>query len=539
MRNRIKFERMGFQALLLSLISATLMAQPPQLDHVVYGLFDYGCGAITFDDGISIEARKSDGTPIASFRIGSDVDLSNNFVLRIPMALSSGPGVAASGEVLDIVARSQDGTVLFTNSHQVSDSGTFGARDVGNGQGGDQAVAGPDQYICTLSTQLSGNHPIFGTGEWTLISGNGGLIAEPNNPNSEFSGQIGEDYQLQWTITSPSCPTSVDTVTISFSELMTPADAGEDMVICGNETQLAANWPLVGEGYWSVLSGGAGTFEDPFDPYTMFYGVAGTTYILQWQISSGSCEASADEVEIVLNAANSPDLLVDGPESIYCSQGATLVASEGFDHYQWSHGPTTRVVHVDGVGPTTYTVTGRMDNGCERIATHVVDFVPQNPDQVEIIVGMASYSICSQVGTPFTLSTLGACGGQAPFTFEWELISAPPEGGQIEDPTQPQTFLTPFGFGVYVVQLTVQDAQAQSFSVTIPLALPILEDNNGDGHLTQADWWYRLAAWGESTEGFPWLDADMNGTLNVQDLLWAYPCETGYASVAKTDEGGE
>lgn len=517
------------------LFASTVLAQPPQLDHIIYGLFDYGCGEISMDDGFRVQARKLDGTVLTEFRIGSDIDLANHFVLRVPMSLQAAPDKAVSGEELQIVILDIDDLQLFNSSHLVDDIGTFAGKDVGDGQGGDKASAGVDQFVCALSTTLHGNQPVFGTGEWTILSGSGGLLAEPSSPVSEFSGQIGETYLLQWTITSQNCPTSTDQVEVVFSEVLTQADAGEDMQVCGSETQLAANMPITGEGLWTLHSGGDGVFEDPYDPHTVFYGDLGKTYELHWTISGGSCDESVDEVFISFNAVNSPELTVDGPLTSFCSQGVTLEASEGYDMYQWSHGPTTRVVHVEGVGVQTFTVTGKMNSGCERLANHVVEFVPENPDQIEVVVNMPTQTMCS-LAAPFELRSVGACGGTGPFSYLWELISAPPEGGFIEEPTSSSTILTPYGEGVYEIQLTVEDANNQTYTVAFRLTAPHLEDNNGDGIFSAADWWFRVAGWQENSFDYPWLDADGSGSLNILDLLLAHPCEASYPNVESKRE---
>jgi hypothetical protein len=537
----MKSNTMRLTSILSCLLIFTLQiinAQPPELDHVMYGLFDYGCGEITPEDGIVVQARKLDGTVISSYVIGTNSAIENHFVLHIPMSLTPVPNKAVPGEELEIRIVDSNELTLFTSSHTASDTGTFAAKDLGDGQGGDVSNAGADQFVCSLTTQLEANQPVFGTGEWSILNGNGGQITDVNNPETIFSGQIGEDYQLQWTITSTSCPVSEDLVLVSFSELLTQANAGEDMQICGEVTELAANQPMIGEGMWSVFSGNAGSFEDAFDPYTTFYGQTSESYVLLWTISNSSCEDSVDDVTITMNAANSPELLIEGPDSSYCSQGVTLTASEGYDSYQWSHGPTARIVHVDGVGLKTYSVTGSLDNGCERLASHQIEFVPEDPSEIEVIVDLPSQSMC-ETGMPFNLRTLGACGGQAPFAFEWVLLSAPPEGGLIEDPNSPETSLTPYGTGVYIVQLTVEDSQSRSYSVSITLVVPHLEDNDTNGVLNTDDWWFRVQFWRAQSQQFPWLDADLNGSLNILDLLIAQPCETNYPAPDKQGEGGK
>ncbi|MDD5508824.1 MAG: FISUMP domain-containing protein [Bacteroidales bacterium] len=80
-----------------------------------------------------------------------------------------------------------------------------------------QANAGPDQLgLPGTATSLEGNNPTEGTGLWQIISGAGGILADPANPTSGFQGQPCTVYTLSWSITSV-CGTSSDLVTISFA----------------------------------------------------------------------------------------------------------------------------------------------------------------------------------------------------------------------------------------------------------------------------------------------------------------------------------
>lgn len=80
-----------------------------------------------------------------------------------------------------------------------------------------QANAGPDQgNIAGVTATLQGNTPVNGTGVWTVMSGSNGIIAEPNNPTSLFTGTNGTSYVLRWSI-SNSCGSTSDFVNIGFS----------------------------------------------------------------------------------------------------------------------------------------------------------------------------------------------------------------------------------------------------------------------------------------------------------------------------------
>ncbi len=78
------------------------------------------------------------------------------------------------------------------------------------------ANAGYDQLNYNVSsTNLQGNTPDNGIGQWSLLSGTGGFISDPGNPTSTFSGQTGVAYELKWTI-SNECGSTNDIVSISF-----------------------------------------------------------------------------------------------------------------------------------------------------------------------------------------------------------------------------------------------------------------------------------------------------------------------------------
>ena len=80
-------------------------------------------------------------------------------------------------------------------------------------------------------------------GEWTILSGTGGTIMEPNNPNSEFQGNAGT-YELQWTISdlNGNCSTS-DTTSVGFSDDCSQLDFDgvDDHVIFGDQHNFSSN----------------------------------------------------------------------------------------------------------------------------------------------------------------------------------------------------------------------------------------------------------------------------------------------------------
>ncbi|MFC4723577.1 immunoglobulin-like domain-containing protein [Geojedonia litorea] len=83
------------------------------------------------------------------------------------------------------------------------------------------AQVGPDisNTICTeTSLALTGN-PVSGssTGLWSVTSGqtSGFYFSDPSSPTSLFTGDVGENYELTWSIYNP-CGISSDTINVSF-----------------------------------------------------------------------------------------------------------------------------------------------------------------------------------------------------------------------------------------------------------------------------------------------------------------------------------
>jgi uncharacterized protein (TIGR02145 family) len=206
----------------------------------------------------------------------------------------------------------------------------------------DQANAGQDAYNIGGNTfTLTGNTPTHGTGLWTILSGQGGSLADATNPQSLFTGQFFETYTLEWTITTV-CGSSSDTLNLGFDCAPYPdqANAGQDSLeIAGDSVQLWANVPSVGNGQWAVVSGSVSAglvFSDPGLANTWFYGMSDSSYTLVWTISN-QCGSSSDTVLISFACSPQPDQADAGtdqafaPGTSYILQGNTPVNGSG----QW------------------------------------------------------------------------------------------------------------------------------------------------------------------------------------------------------------
>jgi len=77
----------------------------------------------------------------------------------------------------------------------------------------------------------------------------------------------------------------------------TQANAGSDQTVIGDSVLLTANAPLIGSGYWRVVSGNGGILADSTNPQSVFSGNQPGNYTLRWTIYN-SCGSSTDDVVI-------------------------------------------------------------------------------------------------------------------------------------------------------------------------------------------------------------------------------------------------
>jgi uncharacterized protein (TIGR02145 family) len=197
------------------------------------------------------------------------------------------------------------------------------------------ADAGPSQSVQASFTNLAGNLPNVANkeiGTWSVIIGTGGIINEPGNPNTVFSGLAGQTYLLAWTL-STACGSNSSTVSVEFigcddgnpctddyylngvchNEPIVPviAFAGDDNLEAISPINLEANSTIWGEGQWEIISGNNGILADSADHHSVFEGTGGETYELVWHINH-PCGSSSDTVTIAFQIVfNCGDSLID------------------------------------------------------------------------------------------------------------------------------------------------------------------------------------------------------------------------------------
>lgn len=325
------------------------------------------------------------------------------------------------------------------------------------------ANAGEDQAdIEGTSINLSAESPKFGTGVWSIISEDNGeiiSISDLYDPNALLS-TTGGNFVLQWTVTNE-CGEAFDQVNISFCPPNTFANAGVDQTgLISVSAQLSANEPEIGNsGVWSVSVGVGGSFNDIYDPLTIFNGAPGATYQLRWTISTG-CDSNFDEVEI--NFCYTLTVASAGPdEQGVLGTSTTLAGNQPGDGNSgnWSiiSGVGGQIVDpamfnsgFTGLPNETYVLRWTISSDCEESFDEVTIYFCPTPTD--------AYAGEDQTDIDGTSKQLTAnipgIGNTGLWTIESVMGNSSPEDG-FADPTNPQTLFNGTAGATYILRWSI------------------------------------------------------------------------------------
>ena len=216
--------------------------------------------------------------------------------------------------------------------------------------------AGTDQSTCLNDGLLT----LQGSPSGGVWSGSGvnGLNFDP-----QLSG-IGV-YQLTYTITSGEC-IGKDTKLITVLDQLT-VDAGDDLLVCDNESQVTISGSLPGGGVWS----GPGVVGDRFDPAITGPG----TYFITYSVTgSNNCIGEAQK-RVIVTAA--PANVQPGPNQTICLNDDPIDLSVGSNPQPGvfaGPGVTGQFfdAKVSGPGIQTITYTYENGNGCQTTKNRTI-----------------------------------------------------------------------------------------------------------------------------------------------------------------------
>lgn len=162
------------------------------------------------------------------------------------------------------------------------------------------ANAGEDRVTCDTAYTLNAELPAGATGLWTLLDGDA-TLSDLTDPNAVLTFAGTGSATLSWRIKQGICPSAADTVTITYYDGFTLANAGDDIQVCsGLTTRLNANRPEWStSGTWSVVSGEGGAFSSAGYSGSTFTGRPNVPYVLRWRLTGSPCSESEDTVSVI------------------------------------------------------------------------------------------------------------------------------------------------------------------------------------------------------------------------------------------------
>ncbi len=199
-------------------------------------------------------------------------------------------------------------------------------------QGPNLASAGPNQCLTATATtfQLAGNAPAgIEVGTWKQVSGPmTPTISNTALYNTSVTGASNGTYLFEWSLSTPGCIATRDTVLITASAAATTASVTQTPVnTCGvSSLTLNGNTPAVGTGLWTRLTGpGPVEITSPNSPTsTVTFLSPNNAYIFRWTISNGACSSSFADVKYNISASASP--VTVGADQVICNQSSTTLS---------------------------------------------------------------------------------------------------------------------------------------------------------------------------------------------------------------------
>ena len=174
--------------------------------------------------------------------------------------------------------------------------------------------------LCQItSTVLEADPATVGTGEWSLVTGQ----ATFNNQFANLTGVNNLGYGtnvLVWTVTTPSCGTSTDTIRVIVSQNPLPASALDTLYACNaTSIQLSAGVPLYGIGTWTSLQGA--TIADVNLSTSAATNLSPGWNQFIWTVTNGSCPSSDDTMNIFIT----PIAAIDQADTALCIENGGIV----------------------------------------------------------------------------------------------------------------------------------------------------------------------------------------------------------------------
>jgi gliding motility-associated-like protein len=255
-------------------------------------------------------------------------------------------------------------------------------------------IADDTLYLCDLtSTVVSAEAHTTGSGEWTVLSGNGNF----NNQFANTTGVNNLNYGtnvLVYTIGTASCGFTSDTVVIIASQQPLPASTQDTIYTCAStEVVLLSNTPLYGNGVWSTNDVNA-VIANAASSNTNATNLSAGWHEYIWTITNGSCPSTSDTLRVF----TSHIATISTADTLICFEDASLnlvaVTPSGAESVLWKF--------IKGVGilgsPTAAATTVTGLNLGENILVYTVShpICPSSTDTLIIVT-----QLCNAINPDF------------------------------------------------------------------------------------------------------------------------------------------
>ena len=296
--------------------------------------------------------------------------------------------------------------------------------------------AGADRTVCANdpTVVLNGAMTIAGGAVWS--GGGGSFSPNTNTLNATYLPSPAEVALGTATLTLTTtqnglCNAVSDQMTITI--IASPvADAGNDLFVCSNNSQVQLGGAVngAGGGQWS---GGAGTYSPSIASLNAIYTptpaevAAGTLTLTLTTIGNGNCVAVSDQVLITFTASPTANA---GNDGVYCSNNAAIqlngsvtIANGG----TWSGGGGTFTPNANtlnavytpslgeiAAGSATLTLTTTGNNGCTPVSDNVsFTFTPAPTANAGADASICANNATFQLNGSVTVATGGLWSGGA------------------------------------------------------------------------------------------------------------------------------
>ena len=258
-----------------------------------------------------------------------------------------------------------------------------------------QALISDDTlYLCDLtSTVVSAEAHTTGSGEWTILSGNGNF----NNQFANTTGVNNLNYGtnvLVYTIGTASCGFTSDTVVIIASQQPLPASTQDTIYTCAStEVALLSNTPLYGSGIWTTNDVNA-VIANASSSNTSATNISAGWHEYIWTITNGSCPSTSDTLHVF--TSHLADIVTADTLICFENQSLTIegVAPTYAESVLWKF--------IKGVGvlsdPTGYSITVSGLNLGENILVYTVSH-PICPSSTDTLIVVTQ--LCNDINPDF------------------------------------------------------------------------------------------------------------------------------------------